>query len=110
MTAVFFPAFLCFVLYSINPCPAKYQPPGNMLSIFFSNYNETSVSKGYKRDKIEMKVDRAETSDFPLYLNAVAGGFDYRNQTIGGVIDDSCALALEKFVKLQVSLGVNRVP
>ena len=45
---------------------------------------QASVYKGYKRDKIEMKGDRAETSDFPLYLNTVAGGLDCRNQTIGG--------------------------
>ena len=30
---------------------------------------EASVYKGYKRDKIEMRGDRAEISDFPLYLN-----------------------------------------
>lgn len=46
--------------------------------------NETSVYKGYKRDKIEMRGDRAEMSDFPLYLNTVAGGLDRRDQTIGG--------------------------
>ena len=40
--------------------------------------------KGYKRDKIEMRGDRAEISDFPLYLNTVAGGLDRRDQTIGG--------------------------
>ncbi len=40
--------------------------------------------KGYKRDKIEMRGDRAEMSDSPLYLNMVAGGLDCRNQTIGG--------------------------
>ena len=40
--------------------------------------------KGYKRDKIEMRVDRVEVSDFPLYLNTVAGGLDRRDQTIGG--------------------------
>ena len=40
--------------------------------------------KGYKRDKIEMRGDRAEISDFPLYLNTVAGGLDCRDQTIGG--------------------------
>ena len=40
--------------------------------------------KGYKRDKIEMRGDRAEMSDFPLYLNTVAGGLDCRNQAIGG--------------------------
>ena len=37
---------------------------------------ETSVYKGYKQDKIEMRGDRAEMSDFPLYLNTVAGGLD----------------------------------
>lgn len=46
--------------------------------------NETSVYKGYKQDKIEMRGDRAEMSDFPLYLNTVAGGLDRRDQTIGG--------------------------
>lgn len=46
--------------------------------------SETSVYKGYKRDKIEMRGDRAEMSDFPLYLNTVAGGLDRRDQTIGG--------------------------
>ena len=45
---------------------------------------KTSVYKGYKQDKIEMRGDRAEMSDFPLYLNTVAGGLDRRNQTIGG--------------------------
>lgn len=45
---------------------------------------ETSVYKGYKRDKIEMRVDRVEVSDFPLYLNTVAGGLDRRNQAISG--------------------------
>ena len=45
---------------------------------------KTSVYKGYKRDKIEMRGDRAEMSDFPLYLNTVAGGLDCRDQTIGG--------------------------
>ena len=45
---------------------------------------QTSVYKGYKRDKIEMRGDRAEMSDFPLYLNTVAGGLDCRDQTIGG--------------------------
>ena len=50
------------------------------------NFIETqaSVYKGYKRDKIEMRGDRAEMSDFPLYLNTVAGGLDCRNQAIGG--------------------------
>ena len=45
---------------------------------------QTSVYKGYKRDKIEMRGDSAEMSDFPLYLNTVAGGLDCRDQTIGG--------------------------
>ena len=49
-----------------------------------STLSETSVYKGYKRDKIEMRGDRAEMSDFPLYLNTVAGGLDCRDQTIGG--------------------------
>ena len=47
-------------------------------------FKETSVYKGYKQDKIEMRGDRAEMSDFPLYLNTVAGGLDRRDQTIGG--------------------------
>ena len=45
---------------------------------------QASVYKGYKRDEIEMRGDRAEMSDFPLYLNTVAGGLDCRNQAIGG--------------------------
>lgn len=49
-----------------------------------SSVNKTSVYKGYKQDKIEMRGDRAEMSDFPLYLNTVAGGLDRRDQTIGG--------------------------
>ena len=48
------------------------------------NALKTSVYKGYKQDKIEMRGDRAEMSDFPLYLNTVAGGLDRRDQTIGG--------------------------
>lgn len=50
----------------------------------FPTIRETSVYKGYKQDKIEMRGDRAEMSDFPLYLNTVAGGLDRRDQTIGG--------------------------
>ena len=50
----------------------------------YSHDSEASVYKGYKRDKIEMRGDRAEMSDFPLYLNTVAGGLDCRNQAIGG--------------------------
>ena len=53
-------------------------------SRFVLKDEETSVYKGYKRDKIEMRVDRVEVSDFPLYLNTVAGGLDRRDQTIGG--------------------------
>ena len=49
-----------------------------------SEGTETSVYKGYKQDKIEMRGDRAEMSDFPLYLNMVAGGLDCRDQAIGG--------------------------
>lgn len=48
------------------------------------SFFQTSVYKGYKQDKIEMRGDRAEMSDFPLYLNTVAGGLDRRDQTIGG--------------------------
>ena len=50
----------------------------------FPKEPEASVYKGYKRDKIEMRGNRAEISDFPLYLNTVAGGLDRRDQTIGG--------------------------
>ena len=54
-------------------------------SLFFVHTElQTSVYKGYKQDKIEMRGDRAEMSDFPLYLNTVAGGLDRRDQTIGG--------------------------
>ena len=55
-----------------------------MCLILFPSISETSVYKGYKQDKIEMRGDRAEMSDFPLYLNTVAGGLDRRDQTIGG--------------------------
>ena len=51
---------------------------------FVHALHQTSVYKGYKQDKIEMRGDRAEMSDFPLYLNTVAGGLDRRDQTIGG--------------------------
>ena len=51
---------------------------------FLQKRLQTSVYKGYKQDKIEMRGDRAEMSDFPLYLNTVAGGLDRRDQTIGG--------------------------
>lgn len=54
------------------------------VSCFLFVKKKTSVYKGYKQDKIEMRGDRAEMSDFPLYLNTVAGGLDRRDQTIGG--------------------------
>ena len=50
----------------------------------FQKIIQTSVYKGYKQDKIEMRGDRAEMSDFPLYLNMVTGGLDCRDQAIGG--------------------------
>lgn len=56
----------------------------NELQSKISDLMKASVYKGYKRDKIEMRGDRAEMSDFPLYLNAVAGGLDCRNRAIGG--------------------------
>ena len=58
--------------------------PQNNTQIYWSLHNQASVYKGYKQDKIEMRGDRAEMSDFPLYLNTVAGGLDRRDQTIGG--------------------------
>ncbi len=70
---------------TINACMLQF-PYGEK---YFKNVDvtwdwEASVYKGYKRDKIEMRGDRAEMSDFPLYLNTVAGGLDCRNQAIGG--------------------------
>lgn len=65
----------------------NYQTMGSTSSIataINSKIIKTSVYKGYKQDKIEMRGDRAEMSDFPLYLNTVAGGLDCRDQTIGG--------------------------
>lgn len=76
-----------------NTDPVKYFYDGSMLHIcryykpdvvYLYLSKETSVYKGYKQDKIEMRGDRAEMSDFPLYLNTVAGGLDCRDQTIGG--------------------------
>ena len=57
---------------------------GSAVDSFETKSTKTSVYKGYKQDKIEMRGDRAEMSDFPLYLNTVAGGLDRRDQTIGG--------------------------
>ena len=54
--------------------------PDLTLPIIVNSCKEASVYKGYKRDTIEMRGDRAEMSDFPLYLNTVAGGLDCRNQ------------------------------
>ena len=80
------------VVYTESWCP-KYE---NLKTVkhWFNEWNtrgkviiwdiKTSVYKGYKQDKIEMRGDRAEMSDFPLYLNTVAGGLDRRDQTIGG--------------------------
>ena len=65
---------ICFV------CNGVFEPKDMFVYVLF----ETSVYKGYKQDKIEMRGDRAEMSDFPLYLNTVAGGLDRRDQTIGG--------------------------
>ena len=56
----------------------------DFVTVYGYQYTKASVYKGYKRDKIEMRGDRAEISDFPLYLNTVAGGLDRRDQTIGG--------------------------
>ena len=56
----------------------------NISDLCCEKLKKTSVYKGYKQDKIEMRGDRAEMSDFPLYLNTVAGGLDRRDQTIGG--------------------------
>ena len=56
----------------------------SIMLLLYQTLKQASVYKGYKRDKIEMRGDRAEMSDFPLYLNTVAGGLDRRDQTIGG--------------------------
>lgn len=67
---------------------AEVPDPANFGTEYNGDYSfdgaKTSVYKGYKQDKIEMRGDRAEMSDFPLYLNTVAGGLDRRDQTIGG--------------------------
>ena len=71
---------------NINYKPSAIEKAKNLIKCHnsFSLFKETSVYKGYKQDKIEMRGDRAEMSDFPLYLNTVAGGLDRRDQTIGG--------------------------
>lgn len=68
----------------ISLFPISGRPPFCLFLINSTIKTETSVYKGYKQDKIEMRGDRAEMSDFPLYLNTVAGGLDRRDQTIGG--------------------------
>lgn len=72
--------------HSKKPEYLKQEIYANLILYNFGVFlaNETSVYKGYKQDKIEMRGDRAEMSDFPLYLNTVAGGLDRRDQTIGG--------------------------
>ena len=73
--------------YCLHLCEAKSSKQTE-LSSDSTKYSydapKTSVYKGYKQDKIEMRGDRAEMSDFPLYLNMVAGGLDRRDQTISG--------------------------
>ena len=59
--------------------PFTVRKPLNVSELSAEEY-QASVYKGYKRDKIEMRGDRAEMSDFPLYLNTAAGGLDCRNQ------------------------------
>ena len=70
------PAVCALFVFVVVPAAAWFLP--------VPKAHKTSVYKGYKRDKIEMRGDRAEISDFPLYLNTVAGGLDCRDQTIGG--------------------------
>ena len=72
------------VRYCMNRGSANGAPAGGAFLVDIPEDWETSVYKGYKQDKIEMRGDRAEMSDFPLYLNTVAGGLDRRDQTIGG--------------------------
>ena len=46
--------------------------------------SRTLREHGLKEQAKEMRGDRAEISDFPLYLNTVAGGLDCRDQAISG--------------------------
>lgn len=72
-------------ILSSKNCRLIFMFQNIVLSLLFGTIRrQTSVYKGYKQDKIEMRGDRAEMSDFPLYLNTVAGGLDRRDQTIGG--------------------------
>lgn len=86
--AVFIMAFVIFYMFYSNSffMRRRMRELGiySLLGYRKSTILKTSVYKGYKRDKIEMRGDRAEMSDFPLYLNTVAGGLDRRDQTIGG--------------------------
>ena len=69
--------------------------------------------KGYKRDKIEMRGDRAEMSDSPLYLNMVAGGLDCRNQTIGGfsfAVVRQIVYFISRFFITIIPIQVNSTP
>ena len=68
----------------MKPCSSPFLDFPNLAEPNLEKATQTSVYKGYKQDKIEMRGDRAEMSDFPLYLNTVAGGLDRRDQTIGG--------------------------
>ena len=72
------------ILYFIGSSLSGVLNDENTLVLLYPKDTQTSVYKGYKQDKIEMRGDRAEMSDFPLYLNTVAGGLDCRDQTIGG--------------------------
>ena len=85
----FFDEFLSTQLDALKKCREEFRDcyGDELIEKFKQNgyaAMEASVYKGYKRDKIEMRGDRAEMSDFPLYLNTVAGGLDRRDQTIGG--------------------------
>ena len=81
-------------LFDIDPSFFEWHAVGEIVNrfsnvqainnIIINTFSQTSVYKGYKQDKIEMRGDRAEMSDFPLYLNMVAGGLDCRDQAIGG--------------------------
>lgn len=71
-------------ILTFESIPFEKNQLGKLRFSFLSESFQTSVYKGYKQDKIEMRGDRAEMSDFPLYLNTVAGGLDRRDQTIGG--------------------------
>ena len=73
---------MCYISFWNFADKIKSLIVGGQYGVLF--VREASVYKGYKRDKIEMRGDRAEMSDFPLYLNTVAGGLDRRDQTIGG--------------------------